>query len=85
MRSFVGPEAELPVVMLKRYALLTEEMPDVALTGRVCLDIARIAYFTALQERVNPVLFELDDLAGNVWTWRVDGLRSVLRQWVGRT
>lgn len=72
---------------IKLHALLGEPvtMPLAEQTRPACLKIAAAMYYGALASGVNPVRLELDDGAGNVWTWSVrGGMRGLLGQWIGR-
>jgi hypothetical protein len=51
----------------------------------ICLTLAAELYKRALASGLNPIHVELDDGAGNVWTWSArGGMRGLLGQWMGR-
>ena len=81
MTPFVGPDCESPRATLRAVSLLGNDL-DTEVTGRVCLDLARIAWLSKRELRQNPILVSVADGDGNAWEWSVGGLGELVRGWV---
>ena len=78
MSPFVGPDCEAPRVTFRVRSLLGGDIDNVV-TGRVCLDLARIAWLSRMELRQSPVEVSAADEEGNSWKWNASSMVELLR------